>query len=190
MKTPVAFALLLFPLFSSAADLQGDIYGVDVAASSVTISANTKLTTYRLRPTAEITINGVKAKLTELDEGMTAKVVSAEPSFATKIIASGVPKIAAESSPALVASAKQIQALNDKLKDSKWDLKNGKTFTLHADGTTTGSWLERKGSWKVSAPDAIDMHINWAPGKLERVTVSPDANFLRWGGTSAVRMKK
>ena len=184
------FLVLLLPALLHANDLEGDIFGLDAKAGTLTLSAGTKLVNYHVRLTTEITINSIKAKFGELKEGMTAKIVSAEPSVAAKIIATGMPNLLPDSSPAMTASVKAMDELKEKLKDSKWDQKDGKTFELHADGTTRGSWHERKGFWKVVGPNLIDMHVNWGPSPPDHVTVSPDANLLHWGKQTAVRMKK
>ena len=53
----------------------------------------------------------------------------------------------------------QPTSLNSQLCNTKWQLGVGKTFTLHPDGTSTSSWTPRKGSWKVTGPDTVDLSV-------------------------------
>ncbi len=66
--------------------------------------------------------------------------------------------------------------LRAQLEDSKWSLGSGKTLTCHADGSTTASWNQRKGTWKVTGANTAEMSFTNS-GRLARATF--DADFQR-----------
>lgn len=173
-----------------AETLEGDIFAVDAKAWMMTLSSKTKLQTYRMGMTTDITINGTKGKVGDLKVGMAAKVTSVQTGLASQVFASGGAQ--EQKAPPTAAEAQQMADLKQRLSGSTWDRKDGKKFTLQVDGTTTGSWHERKGFWKVIAPNMVEMHISWAPEPPERVTLNPDAALMRWvkGGEIAKRAKE
>jgi hypothetical protein len=61
-----------------------------------------------------------------------------------------------------------------------WQLRDGKRFTLRADGTTTASWHKREGAWKTVAPNKIQLTISMSALPPETVTIESDATVLRW----------
>ena len=87
-------------------------------------------------------------------------------------------------------------ALKAALKESVWQLPDGKRFTLHAGGTTTSSWHARGGSWRTTGPNKIQLAISlkalMPPGSPETVTIEEDSTLLRWsdadGGLVAFRL--
>ena len=91
MKHIITLAFLIFTgVFAHAQSMSGDITAVDATAATVTVSsAGGTPRTYRTRPSVEVLVNGTKGKLADLAEGMTIKVTSAEPGFATRIEAAG-----------------------------------------------------------------------------------------------------
>jgi hypothetical protein len=74
--------------------------------------------------------------------------------------------------------------LKAQMSGSVWEMKDGKQFTLHADGSTTGSWHERKGTWRIVAPETVELHIWWRKKPPEQVKVEKDATILRWSDES------
>lgn len=86
------------------------------------------------------------------------------------------PKASAE--PAKEFDAPKLKAL---LQDSVWRLRDGKQFTLHADGTTSGSWHSRKGFWRIIGPNQVQLTIAFADRPPATVTVEGStATHLRW----------
>lgn len=83
------------------------------------------------------------------------------------------------------APAAAIIAPNDpaklraRLTETKWRLSGDKTFILHGDGTTTGNWTPRKGNWKVTGPNTLELSI-WNVPRTEAVTVDEGASMLTW----------
>lgn len=168
--------LLMFFVAASlvhAATPEGDIYALDPKAGTIVLSTPGGLQTYRIRPDSEITLNGVRSKVTDLSTTMTAKVITSQPGVATKVIANGV----AAPIPGVPRTG---NAPNQQLPRSQWRFTDGKVFTLHSDGTTTGSWHERKGTWQIIAPNTIELRINWKEGPLERVSLNPDGTIMTW----------
>jgi hypothetical protein len=52
-------------------------------------------------------------------------------------------------------------ALRAHLRDSDWKFSTGgKSFTLHANGTTSSSWHGKTGAWKVTGPNTADLAIS------------------------------
>ena len=91
-------------------------------------------------------------------------------------------KVAAGALGATVAPAvSQPTSLNSQLRDTKWQLSGGKTFTLHADGTSTSSWTPRKGSWKVTGPNAVDLSVTNTP-TIRKSTVNPERTRISMKG--------
>jgi hypothetical protein len=85
-------------------------------------------------------------------------------------------------------------ALKQRLDDSVWRLKDGKRFTLRADGTTDGSWHSRKGRWRIVGANKVQLTINWRPEGPATVSVESNGQLLRWGesewGQIAKRVEK
>jgi hypothetical protein len=71
-------------------------------------------------------------------------------------------------------------ALKARLSDSTWRLHDGKQFTLRADGSTKGSWHNRKGFWRIVAPNKIELTIMWRPSLPSTVTIEANGSVLRW----------
>jgi hypothetical protein len=144
--------LLLFLLLSAAAfadTFEGDLYAIDAKASTVTLSAKDKLQTYRVRPDTEVKINGVKAKFSELNTTMTAKVISSEPQVASKIEANGV-ATAPGTDPA-AAGAAAVADFEKRLAGTKWNW-SGFHFAFEAGGKSSG---DRHFTWKTVKPNTI-----------------------------------
>lgn len=70
--------------------------------------------------------------------------------------------------------------LKSALSGSTWEMKDGKRFTLQADGSTTANWHERKGYWRIVGPKTIELKIWWKPRPAEQLSVDADAKVLRW----------
>ena len=81
-------------------------------------------------------------------------------------------------------------SLQAKLKDSTWRLADGKHFSLHADGLTTGDWHDRKGRWRIIGPEKVQVTIWWRPTAPETVTVENDGTVLRWSDDSGRLAKR
>ena len=84
-------------------------------------------------------------------------------------------------------------ALKKQLSDSTWELRDGKHFTLHADGSTSGDWHDRKGFWRIVSPNAVQLTMQWRTIPPTTVTADSDATVLRWSdedwGQIAKRVK-
>ena len=148
-----------------AQSTNGEIAALDQKAGSITVAATAGFQTYRVNPSTEITINGQKATFAKLAKGMSVKVSSAQPTVASRIIASGLQ--AEQPGPAAKAQAVPANLLERRLAGTKWliPLKDSKTpernwFKLHADGTVTAGWHGRVGSWRVIADDTAEVKIS------------------------------
>jgi hypothetical protein len=88
----------------------------------------------------------------------------------------------------------QAPALKERLNDSVWRLKDGKRFTLRADGSTSGSWHNRKGQWRIVGSNKIQLTMNWKPSGPAVAAVESDGTVLRWSdsewGQVAKRVEK
>jgi hypothetical protein len=80
------------------------------------------------------------------------------------------------------AAAKEVDdpALRARLSDSVWRLQDGKKFTLKADGSTSGDWHERKGSWRIVGRNQVELTILWRPKGPSTVSVESNGSLLRW----------
>ena len=65
----------------------------------------------------------------------------------------------AATGPLIGTTEMQRNQLRARLRGSTW-LWGSKTFTLHPDGTTSGSWLPRKGTWKITGPRTAELVIS------------------------------
>lgn len=76
-----------------------------------------------------------------------------------------------------VPPASPPASLNSQLRETKWQLSGGKSFILHADGTSTSSWTPRKGSWKVTGPNAVELRV-MNTTSLRKGTVNPERTTI------------
>ena len=91
--------------------------------------------------------------------------------YGVKVAAAGLTTTAV---PGLGESKKAI--LRAQLKDSIWNMSDGKTITCHADGSTTASWHAKKGEWKVSGANTAEISYSNSL-KLRQATF--DADYKR-----------
>jgi len=140
---------LLLAAAARAQSTSGDITAVDLAAGTITVSSSGGTgRVYRTRVSVEVLINGAKSKLADLNEGMTVKVTSAEPGFATKIEASGTPK-GEPGAPAAAGASLEQRLIGTKW--VWWENKNQvQTITFSPGGKASWS-IKGRGefSWKV-----------------------------------------
>jgi hypothetical protein len=145
-------ALALFALFVMTFSVAGqsttsDITAVDAKGGTITVSsAGGTGRLYRTRLSVEVYINGAKAKLDDLAEGMTVKVTSGEPGLATRIDASGTPKSG--------TAAPGTQSLEQRLVGTKWLWweGNNEIQTIEFKQGGKASWsIKQRGefTWKV-----------------------------------------
>lgn len=148
-----------------AQSTNGEIAAIDHKAGSITVAATAGFQTYRVNPSTEITINGQKATFARLAKGMSVKVSSAQPTVASRIIASGL----VTEQPGADAKVQPAPAnlLERRLAGTKWliPLKDSKTpernwFKLNADGTVVAGWHERVGNWRVISDDTAEVKIS------------------------------
>lgn len=99
-----------------------------------------------------------------LGKGMAVKVSSAQPTVASRIVASGLAPDPAAGGKAAPARGSLLER---RLAGTKWliPLKDSKSpeknwFKLHADGTVTAGWHGRVGSWRVIADDTAEVKIS------------------------------
>ena len=90
------------------------------------------------------------------------------------------PEEVAATPPAQPPEGIDAPELKKKLSDSTWELRDGKHFTLHADGSTTGDWHNRKGFWRITSPTTVQLTIQWRDLPPATVTLNADATVLRW----------
>jgi hypothetical protein len=81
-------------------------------------------------------------------------------------------------------------ALKARLSNSTWRLHDGKQFTLRADGSTKGSWHNRKGSWRIVAPNKVQLTIMWRPAPPSTVMVEANGSVLRWSDSEWAQIAK
>lgn len=147
----VALVLALFFTASFTAlaqSMKGEIASVDAAANSLIVSAKNGSAprTYLLKLTTEITLNGARAKLSDLTQGMAVQVTSADTGFANRIVATGA-----------VAAAGGGGDLKTKLIGTKWVwFENDKMYEEIEFAEGGMAWWSRRNDgdfkWEV-APD-------------------------------------
>lgn len=117
MKALFVFLLLVAigTLAASGQNAVGSIVSVEPKTQSVTVSMGRDVRAYRLRPSSEITINGVKAQFPALAAGMEVRITANEPGIASKIVATSLPGGTPESASGDGAK------LAAQLADTKWD---------------------------------------------------------------------
>jgi hypothetical protein len=81
-------------------------------------------------------------------------------------------------------------ALKSRLTNSVWQLQDGKQFTLHSDGSTTGDWHTRKGSWRIIGPNQVQLTITWREKQPSTVAVDTNGSILRWPDTEWAQIAK
>jgi hypothetical protein len=74
----------------------------------------------------------------------------------------------------------EVEATAARLNDSKWELIDHKRFKLHADGSVSSEFDDRKGIWEVVAPNALKIRVPWLPAPTAIVTTNDDGTILRW----------
>lgn len=74
----------------------------------------------------------------------------------------------------------EIEPTKALLNDSKWELIDRKRFMLHADGSISSEFDDRKGTWEVVAPNTIKISVPWQPAPPSIITTNRDATILRW----------
>lgn len=82
--------ILTFTQFVHAQSGEYELNQIDPKAGTFTATLNGQVRTFRVRPSVETTINGIRATFEELEPGMKLKVTSAEPGTATRVVASGL----------------------------------------------------------------------------------------------------
>ena len=76
-------------------------------------------------------------------------------------------------------------ALRAQLRDSKWKMNDGKTFTLNADGTTSSSWHAKHFTWKVTGPGQAEIAVANS-GSLVPTTFNDDATAGTMGSKKEI----
>jgi hypothetical protein len=69
-----------------------------------------------------------------------------------------------------------MRALQAKLANSYWKLGPKHTGALHADGTTSVTWTDKRGKWKVTGPSTLD--VSFGEGDTMNVKVDAAVNTL------------
>jgi hypothetical protein len=90
----IALLCFLFaPIAARAAHVETNDYEiiqVDTKAETFTAKLNGQMKTFRVRPSTDVTINGLKATFEELEPGMKVKITSGDPGTATRLTANGL----------------------------------------------------------------------------------------------------
>ena len=152
-------ACLILPTICNVQSGDYEIAEIDTAANTFTGERNGVLSTMRVRPAVEVTINGLKGTFAELEPGMKVKVTSAEPGVATRLAATGLrtrqPTTPAEARPAIGAgsqAARQVKATipaNSADAFPIGDVRKGTKISLQYKGGQWKSW----GRISTSNPD-------------------------------------
>ena len=86
----------------------------------------------------------------------------------------------AEAPAAPPAMTPEASRLRVQLRGTEWRLSPSKTFTLHEDGSTSSSWHDRHGKWKVLGPNLVELTIANVSKGPAKVTVDPNATTMTW----------
>lgn len=135
---------------------------------------------------ASAPINGLYAtSLQELLQRVTAdgnKQLAATIQYELQLLGRA-PAAATTTATEPAQAAKRVDSdpakLRSRLTETKWRLSGDKTFILHGDGTTTGDWTQRKGDWKVTGPNTLELSI-WNVPRTEAVTIDEGASMITW----------
>jgi hypothetical protein len=87
---PIVCFSIALAVFGHAQSGDYELAEIDAKANTFTAKQNGQLRTLRVRPSVDVTINGLKAAFGELEPGMKVKVTSGEPGLATKLAATGL----------------------------------------------------------------------------------------------------
>jgi hypothetical protein len=152
--------IALLPLTAVAQSGDYEITQVDPATNTFTGKLNAQMRTFRVRPGVEVTINGVKVTFADLEPGLTAKITSAEPGIATKVVAFGIrTRQAKTTSPSPLGGATQ-SSRTEKVKIAAnspdgfpiGDVRKGTRISIRYLG---GKW-KHHGRIAQFSPDGID----------------------------------
>ena len=70
-------------------------------------------------------------------------------------------------------------SLTKQLSNTEWRVtSDGRTFTLHPDGTTTSDWHQRKGSWKVTGAHTLDLSVTKAH-TIQKAKLNPEHTEIK-----------
>jgi hypothetical protein len=149
MRSLISPLLCLAFNLSLHADTSSDIVAMDIAAGSISAStAGEAPKVYRTRPSTEIKINGVQGKLADLSVGMTMRITSGEPGFATRIEATGVKSGA-------TGGIKDKAVLEQKLLGTTWQWQESAasvgTLTFKPNGVARLSSRPRPFQWQAAS---------------------------------------
>ena len=181
------FWFILTGMTAMAQSVAGDVTEVDVATKTISISVKAgppKL--YHLRLTAEVQLNGAKATLADLSVGMSARITSGDPGYASKIEATGTAQVAG--APAVAGD------LEKRLLGTKWIWFESKDTiqTLHFEKDGVATWNSGKFTWKVSpgGGNRIEGATSWGAKYKMTFDETLTTTTIYWGSHPAYKSKR
>ena len=84
------FLSIFVPAICRAQSGDFEISEIDTRSNIFTGKSNGQFRAYRVRPGADVSINGVRATFAELETGMKVKIISSEPGIASSVTATGI----------------------------------------------------------------------------------------------------
>ncbi len=177
-------AVLVCTHFAHAQTGEYEIAQIDAKAGTFSATLNGQVRTFRVRPSVETTINGIRGAFEELEPGMKIKVTSAEPGVATRLVATGLrtrpapaataPNSSVPSAPkpmgATIQPARQVKAAvaaNNSNGYPIGDVRKGTRISIQYVG---GKW-KHDGHIAQWNPDSDEPKV----GNANRLCVSPPA---------------
>ena len=181
-----ALCMLACTQFAGAQSGEYELNELDPKGGTFTATLNGQVKTFRVRPSVETTINGLKATFAELEPGMKLKVTSAEPGTATRIVASGLRTRSAPpgAKPAMGMGAQPVRQVKAEVPANSangfpvGDVRKGTRISIQYVG---GKWKDhgRIAQWN---PDGEDQKI----GNSNRLCIAMPAADGKPGETLAI----
>ncbi len=141
------FLLSLSVLHAVAAGFAGTLVAYDLPAGTITVGQGEIFKTFLFRPTVEVTLNGLRAKLEQFPMGSKVLIITTEPRMAGKIegFAPG----------AAVAPVGGKAILNPKVEQLARACANLQDAELVLDGKPPRSLDQLQAHWRTSSLDAL-----------------------------------
>ncbi len=137
---------------SEAETLEGSITALDLKQYEITVDGGNGPVVYHVRASAEIILEGRRAKLQDLEVGSAVTIESREPTYANRVV---------------VRKASPVGV---------WKWYNGATVTIKADGTVTTD-VNARAKWRWLQRPERRIQIDWN-GSLDDLTLTADMKAL------------
>jgi hypothetical protein len=137
---------------AEAETVEGSITALDLKQYEITVDGGNGPVVYHVRPSAEVILEGRRAKLQDVEVGSAVTLESKEPTYANRIV---------------VRKASPVGV---------WKWYNGATVTINADGTVTTNF-NAHAKWRWLQNPERRIQIDWN-GSLDDVTLTADMKAL------------